>query len=364
MSLLERLSSNGYGELHLAFDAPTNLRAFVAIHDTRLGPALGGCRFISYASEEQAAIDALRLGRGMTYKAALAGLPLGGGKAVVWREEGAETRLAPGAEARRRLFRAFGRFVESLGGRYITAEDSGTNPDDMVEIGRFTRYVVGLPESQGGVGDPSPLTARGVRRGIEAVAREILGRDSLAGVHVAIQGVGHVGLALARELDQAGCRLTVADIMFSRIRMVHETIGEHATVADIEGILDVECDVLAPCALGGVIRADTVNRLRCRAVAGAANNQLADASIDEALHRKGIFWAPDYAVNAAGLIWVAQSASGLSREEATRKIDGIYDTIANIARRSRAENVPPGRLADQMVREKLDAAAPASEPAG
>ena len=353
MSLVERLASHGYGELHLAHDPATGLRAYVAVHDTRLGPALGGCRFIPYASEEQAAIDALRLGRGMTYKAALAGLPLGGGKAVLWREDGTETRLAPGSPARRDLFRAFGRVVEGLRGRYITAEDSGTSPEDMVEIATATKHVVGLPEAKGGVGDPSPYTARGVRRGIEAVAREVLGRDSLAGVHVAIQGIGHVGLSLARELAQAGCKLTVADIMFSRIRLAQDQVQKDVGIADIDGILETECDILAPCALGGVIRGDTVGRLRCQAVAGAANNQLADASIDDALHRRGIFWAPDYAVNAAGLMWVAQAACGLTREEAVKKIDGIYDTIASIAKRSKAESAPPGKLADRIVEERL-----------
>lgn len=353
MSLLGRMASHGYGELHLAHDTATGLRAYVAVHDTRLGPALGGCRFIPYVSEEQAAVDALRLGRGMTYKAALAGLPLGGGKAVLWREDGTETRLAPGSPARRELFRAFGRVVQGLGGRYITAEDSGTSPDDMVEIASATKHVVGLPESLGGVGDPSPYTARGVRRGIEAAAREVLGRDSLAGVHVAIQGIGHVGLALARELAQAGCKLTVADIMFSRIQLVQREVQSDVAIADIDGILETECDVLAPCALGGVIRADTVGRLRCKAVAGAANNQLADASIDDALWRRGIFWAPDYAVNAAGLMWVAQAACGLTREDAMKKIDGIFDTIGSIARRSKAEKAPPGQLADRIVEERL-----------
>jgi len=357
VALLDQMALHGYGELHLARDPATGLRAYVAIHDTRLGPSLGGCRFITYGSEEQAAVDALRLARGMTSKAALAGLSLGGGKAVIWREDGTETRLAPGSAARRDLFRAFGRVVDGLSGRYITAEDSGTSPEDMVEISKSTKHVVGLPESLGGVGDPSPYTARGVRRGIEAVAREVLGRDSLQGVHVAIQGIGHVGLSLARELAQAGCQLTVADISFSRIRQAQQEVGSDVGVADIDEILETECDVLAPCALGGVIRADTVGRLRCRAVAGAANNQLADSTIDEALFRRGIFWAPDYAINAAGLIWVAQAACGLSRAEAVKKIDGIYDTIASMSRRSRSEKTPPGALSDRMVEERLAQAA-------
>jgi leucine dehydrogenase len=356
VALFPHLEFHGYGELHISYDAATGMRSMIAIHDTRLGPALGGCRFVTYSGWEQAMVDGLRLGRGMTYKAALAGLPLGGGKAVLWKPDGMESRLAPGTPMRRRLFAAFGRAVETLGGRYITAEDSGTNPEDMVDIATATRHVVGLPEENGGVGDPSPYTARGVRRGIEAVAREVLGREGLEGVHVAIQGVGHVGFALAKELAQAGCRLTVADIAFNRIRLCQEEISTGIQIADIFGILDVECDIFAPCALGGVISGDNASRLRCQAVAGAANNQLADASVDQALFERGIFWAPDYAVNAAGLVWVAQTACGLTRSEAMIKIDAIRETIGEIARRSKKEKVPPGVLADRMVEERLAAA--------
>jgi leucine dehydrogenase len=355
VALFSHLDFHGYGELHIANDRETGMRSMVAIHDTRLGPALGGCRFVTYAGWEQAMVDALRLGRGMTYKAALAGLPLGGGKSVIWKPDGMESRLSPGTPLRRKLFHAFGRAVESLNGRYITAEDSGTNPEDMVDIATATTHVVGLPEENGGVGDPSPYTAIGVRRGIEAVAKEILGRSSLEGVHVAIQGVGHVGFALAKELAAAGCKLTVADIAFNRIKLCQEEISTDIEIADIFGILDVECDILAPCALGGVISGDNVRRLRCKAVAGAANNQLADSAVDKALHDKGIFWAPDYAVNAAGLIWVAQTACGLTKPQALERIDAIRETISEIARRARTEKAPPGKLADRMVEERLAA---------
>lgn len=353
MALFSHLDSHGYGELHIAYDADTGLRSLIAIHDTRLGPALGGCRFVTYAGMEQAAIDAMRLGRGMTYKAGLAGLALGGGKAVIWKPYGMDARLATGTPLRKNLFRAFGRVVEGLGGRYITAEDSGTNPEDMVDISQETKHVVGLPQANGGVGDPSPYTARGVRRGIEAVAREVLGRDSLEGVHVAIQGIGHVGLALAKELAEAGCRLTVADIAFNRIKLLEKECGREFAISDIDGILDTECDIFAPCALGGVIQEETVERLRCKAVAGAANNQLANPEVDQALHKHGIFWAPDYAVNAAGLVWVAQTATGLNEQTAIEKIDGIYETIAEIARRTKTEGASPGSLADKIVEERL-----------
>ena len=356
MALFSHLDYHGYGELHIANDHETGMRSMIALHDTRLGPALGGCRFVTYPGWEQAMVDALRLGRGMTYKAALAGLPLGGGKSVVWKPDGMESRLSPGTPMRRKLFQAFGRAVESLGGRYITAEDSGTNPEDMVDIASATAHVVGLPEANGGVGDPSPYTALGVRRGIEAVAREVLGRDSLKGVHVAIQGVGHVGFALAKELAAAGCRLTVADIAFNRIKLCQEEISTSIEIADIFGVIDVECDIFAPCALGGVISGDNVSRLRCKAVAGAANNQLADNSVDKALYERGIFWAPDYAINAAGLIWVAQSACGLTHKDALAKIDAIRETIGEVARRAREEKTPPGQLADRMVEDRLQAA--------
>jgi leucine dehydrogenase len=353
VALFSHLDFHGYGELHLAFDRDTGLRSLIAIHDTRLGPVLGGCRFLPYPGLDQVAVDAIRLGRAMTHKAALANLPLGGGMAVLWKPIGMDARLAVGTPFRRTLFRTFGRAVDGLGGRFIAATDAGTTPADMADIAAETKHVVGLPEDKGGVGDPSPYGARGVLRGMAAAAKEVLGRDSLEGLHVAIQGVGHVGLEIAKALDAAGCRLTVADVAFSRLKLCQRQVSREIAMADIDDIIDTECDIFAPCALGGAIQRETVQRLRCKIVAGAANNQLADDMVDDALQQKGIFWAPDYAMNAGGLIWLAQTACGLSPQDAIGRVDGIYDTIREIARRARSSSFPPGAMADRMVAEKL-----------
>lgn len=355
MGLFSHLEFHGYGELHLAFDHETGLRSLIAIHNTRLGPALGGCRFATYPGTEQAAVDAIRLGRAMTYKAALAGLPLGGGNAVIWKPDGMDARLAPNTPFRKGLFRAFGRAVDGLGGRYITATDVGTTPNDMVDVAGVTQHVVGLPEDRGGVGDTSPHSARGVRRGMEAAAKEVLGADSLHGVHVAIQGIGHVGLELAKQLAAAGCRLTVADTAFSRIKLCQRQLSTDIVIADIDEIVETKCDIFAPCALGGVIQRETVGRLNCRIVAGSANNQIADDTVDDALRDKGIAWVPDFALNSGALIWLSQRACKLSRDEALARIDAIYETVTDILRRSQSSNFPPGALADRIVEERLEA---------
>ena len=266
MGVFDLMSQHGYGEIHLERDQASGLEAIIAIHDTRLGPALGGCRFIHYDTEEEALVDALRLARGMTYKAALAGLAHGGGKSVLIMPHSRFDRTA--------LFRAFGRFVDDLRGHYITAEDSGTWLEDMDVIRTVTKHVTGVNPSHGGSGDPSPFTALGVRRGIEACVNFVLGRSSLEGIHVAVQGVGHVGYHLCRELHAQGAKLTVADVDPLKAERAQREFG--AEIVPLEDIFDVECDVFAPCALGSAINPDTVPRLHCRIVAGAANNQLAE----------------------------------------------------------------------------------------
>lgn len=343
MDLFARMTAYEYGEVHVRVDAATGLRAIVAIHDSRLGPALGGCRFISYADEAAAFTDALRLARGMTYKAALAGLAHGGGKSVLVRPDGPFDREA--------LFRAFGRFVRDLGGRYITAEDSGTSLQDMETIRTETKHVTGIDPSHGGSGDPSPFTALGVRRGIEACVKHRLGRDSLAGVHVAVQGVGHVGYHLCRELHAAGARLTVANVDHTKAARAQAEFG--AAVAPIAGIFNVEADVLAPCALGSALNDDTIPRLRTPIVAGAANNQLAEPRHGEALRQRGIVYAPDYAINAGGLVNVAQEVVGYDAERSRTRTLAIYDTILEIVQRADAEQVPTSTVADRMVEERL-----------
>jgi leucine dehydrogenase len=340
VTLFERLAALGFGELHVARDEATGLRALVGLYSTRLGPAIGGTRVRAYATEGDAIDDVLRLARAMAYKAALAHLPHGGGKAVIIPPEGAFDRAA--------LFTAYGRFVDALGGRYVTSEDSGTAQADMDVIRKVTRHVVG---SSSGLGDPSPSTALGVRRGIEAVARACLGRADLAGLKVALQGVGHVGTHLARELARAGAELVITDVDPARRKAVASELG--ARTVEPEAILDQECDVLAPCALGGVITPELVPRLRCRAVAGAANNQLASREVGRALHARKIFYAPDYAINAGGLIHVAAEYAGRDAASAREGTMAIFDTIVAIAERSRREDAPPGEVADRMAEELL-----------
>lgn len=341
--VFEQLAKHEYGEVHFRLDEATGLRAIIAIHDSRLGPALGGSRFIAYATEQAALIDALRLARAMTFKAALARLRHGGGKAVLVRPEGEFDRAA--------LLSSFARFVNDLGGRYITTEDSGTSPSDMQIVRKHTKHVCGFDIESGGSGDPSPFTALGVRRGIEACVRHRLGRESLKGVHVAVQGVGNVGYHLCKELSAAGARLTIADVRDELAERTAHELG--ATLVTSATIHRTACDVYAPCALGGALNDRTVPELQCSIVAGAANNQLASDLNGEALHARGILYAPDYAINAGGLINVAQEVEGYDADKARSRTLHIYDTIAEICQRSQTQAVPPHRIADAMVREIL-----------
>jgi leucine dehydrogenase len=343
MDLFEHLHAHDFGELHFKEDRSSGLRAIVAVHDTRLGPALGGCRFLPYETENAAIIDALRLARGMTYKAALAGLAHGGGKSVLLRPAHQFDRVA--------LFRSFGRFIEDLRGHYITAEDSGTGLEDMEVIRTTTRYVTGVDVANGGSGDPSPFTALGVRRGIEACVRFKLGKDTLSGVHVAVQGVGHVGYQLCRELFGQGARLSVADVDPLKTERANREFD--AQVVPLDRIFDVDCDVVAPCALGSAMNEATIPRIRARIVAGAANNQLAEPRHGDDLHARGILYAPDYAINAGGLINVAQEVQGYDADKARQKTMTLYDTIWDIAERSARLNAPTYRVADILVEEKL-----------
>jgi leucine dehydrogenase len=295
-------------------------------------------------------MDVVRLARGMTYKAALAGLPHGGGKAVIW---GDPTR--PPVE-RKVFFEAFGRFVDRLGGRYITCEDSGTSTADMDIVRGVTRHVLGVSPAHGGSGDPSPYTALGVRRGIEACAELVLGRADLRGLHVAILGVGAVGGHLADELHAAGATLTIADVNQARVAAVAARTG--ATVVSVDELPRVACDVYAPCALGGAINDRTVDGLRCKVVAGAANNQLASREMGDVLVKKGIFYAPDYAINAGGLINVAQEYRGYDAAASREQVLTIRETIAEICRRSQRSGESPALVADRMVEETLAAKDP------
>ncbi len=343
MGVFDLLAKYDYGELHLNRDAASGLHAIVAIHDTRLGPSLGGCRFIHYDSEEEAIVDALRLARGMSYKAAITGLPLGGGKSVIIRPKSEFDRGA--------LFRAFGKFVNDLGGHYITAEDSGTSIEDMEVIRTMTKNVTGVKAEHGGSGDPSPYTALGVRRGIEACVKFVSGRDNIDNLDVAVQGVGHVGYHLCKELSALGARLIVADIDPLKSERAQREFG--AEIVPLDSIFSVECDVLAPCALGSALNDTTIPQLKCKVVAGAANNQLAEARHGDDLMQRGIVYAPDYAINAGGLINVATEIEGYDEEKSRAKVMKIYDTIFEIADRAKKAMKPTYVIAEMMAQERL-----------
>lgn len=346
MQLFGHPEFDGHEEVRFVHDRDSGLRAIVAIHDTALGPAIGGCRMWAYASEEDALTDVLRLSKGMTFKAAMAGLAFGGGKSVIL---GDPKRAKSPA-----LFRAFGRAIEAMGGRYFTGEDVGTSPADMDEAGSQTRYVLG--RSAGGSGDPSPFTALGVMKGIEVAVRHALGRETLDGLAVAIQGLGHVGSALAGLLAERRVRLFVADIDRDRVQEAVRRFGAEAVSAD--RIHAVAADVFAPCALGAVLDDATVPQLRCRIVAGSANNQLAADRHGDMLHARGILYAPDYVVNAGGLINIAQELhpNGYSRERALQALGVIERRLLQVFERARREDTAPHRVADAMAREIVQAA--------
>jgi leucine dehydrogenase len=332
--------SHGFGDLHFKVDPKTGMKAIIAIHSTKLGPALGGCRFIEYASTEAAILDAMRLARGMSYKAASVNLPLGGGKAVIIKPKGAFNRVD--------YMHAFGRFVEELQGRYITALDSGTVLEDMDIINEHTSHVASLSKD---AGDPSPWTAKGVLEGIRAAVAFKLKKDSLEGVHVAIQGLGHVGYALAGHLYELGAILTVSDINTSVVDAAVKQFKAQA--ASPERIHMVACDVFSPCALGASINDFTIPQLQTKIIAGAANNQLAHRYHGKVLHQKGILFAVDYVINSGGLILAASKYLHTPDEIVQQQIKGIHSSLTEIFTHSAADNLPPDEVADKLVEEKL-----------
>jgi leucine dehydrogenase len=340
MQLFDMLAEHDHEQLVFCYEPSCGYRGIIAIHNTTLGPALGGTRFWNYASDEEAIIDALRLSRGMTYKASVAGLNLGGGKAVIIGD--------PKTTRREMIFRAHGRFVESLGGRYITAEDVGTSVSDMDYVNMETEHVSGLP---GASGDPSPVTAYGTYQGIKAAARFTFGSDDLGGRTVAVQGLGHVGYYLCHHLADEGARLVVTDIDRERVRRVVDEFG--ATAVEPEAIYSVEADVYAPSALGATINDVTLPQLKVRIVAGAANNVLAEPRHGDELARRGILYAPDYVINAGGLINVYGEVKGWASEQAMRKAGEIYHTLLHLFERSRSEGIPTYQAADRVAEERI-----------
>ncbi|MBA3918551.1 MAG: leucine dehydrogenase [Gemmatimonas sp.] len=342
MRYFETIAEMGHEQVVFCHDKASGYRGIIAIHDTTLGPALGGARFWNYASDEEAVIDALRLSRGMTYKNAVAGLNLGGGKSVIIGDNKTTQREM--------LFRAHGRFVDSLGGRYVTAEDVGTSVEDMDFVHMETDYVTGIGSKSG---DPSSVTARGVFRAIQASAFQRWGSKELTGRTVAIQGLGHVGGYLARELHKAGADLVVTDIDVTRVDKVVKELG--ATAAPLSDIYGVKADIFAPCALGGIINDDTIPQLKVEIVAGAANNQLLEDRHGEELESRGILYAPDYVANAGGVINVYSELTGWSRDRSLRKADEIYDTVLSVFALAKSTGLPTYKAADRVAEQRIQA---------
>jgi leucine dehydrogenase len=342
MTIFSQPDFDGHESVHAAFDADAGLKCFIAIHSTALGPAWGGCRMWPFGSEDDAIRDVLRLSRGMSYKNAMANLAYGGGKAVIIGD--------PRHDKSPALFEAFGRVVEQLGGRYITAEDVGTSVEDMECVARVTDHVGGIPQAQGyRGGDPSPKTAFGVYQGMRAAVEVALGRDSLAGLTVAVQGVGHVGYHLCRYLSEAGARLVVADLNGQSVERAVQEFGAVAMAPD--KILEAEADILAPCALGGVLSARTIPALKVKLVAGAANNQLATGADGERLHGRGIVYAPDYVVNAGGIIAVAaERERDIDQAEVMARIERIHGRTREVLEVATQSGRPPHEVADEIAR--------------
>jgi leucine dehydrogenase len=340
VKIFDTIASMGHEQVVLCHDAAAGYRGVIAIHSTILGPALGGTRFWNYASDEEAIVDALRLARGMTYKNAVAGLNLGGGKSVIIGDNKTKNREL--------LFRAHGRFCESLGGRYITAEDVGTSTADMDYVHMETKNVSGLA---GRSGDPSPVTAHGVFRAIQASAKERWGKDDISNRTIAVQGCGHVGYFLAKELHEAGARLIVSDIDSERVKRVATEFGARAVGPD--EIYGVEADIFAPCALGAIINDKTIPQLKVEIVAGAANNQLHEERHGDILEQKGILYAPDYVANAGGVINVYSELAGWTSARSFRKADEIYDTVLKVFSIAKQDKVPTYQAADRLAEQRI-----------
>ena len=345
MLTFEKLYSMGHEEVVFFSDPSCNLKAVVAIHNTILGPALGGTRMWPYKTTEEAVEDVLRLSRGMTYKAAISGLNLGGGKAVIIGD--------PSKDKSEALFRAFGRYVNSLNGRYITAEDVNTNVEDMEYIFTETNSVTGVAEIHGGSGNPSPWTARGVFRGMEASAQKVFGDKSLRGKVVALQGAGSVGVHLGRLINEAGGKIYFTDINEANIQKFKEAVPTAEFVA-AEDIYDVKADIYAPCALGATVNDKTIERLKVKIVCGAANNQLAENRHGDILKERGILYAPDYLVNAGGLMNVSIEFEGWSADKAVRMVDKIYDSTLKIFKFADENNLPVYKATDMMAEQRIE----------
>lgn len=342
--MFDHPSYDAHEGVHLFEDPASGLRAMIAVHSTHLGPGAGGCRMWRYETGEEMLRDALRLSQGMSYKSAMAGLPLGGGKAVIW----GDSRTGKTPE----LFRAFGRAIESLGGGYWTAEDVGVSPEDLAHAAEETRYVAGLESGPAASGDPSPVTARGVFRGVQACVKRALKTDDLKGVRIAVQGVGHVGAYLCGHLHEAGAELIVADVNEPILKAIAEKTG--AKIVPPGAIYDVEADVFSPNALGAVINDQTLARLKAKVVAGGANNQLASPDMGAKLRDAGVLYAPDYVINGGGIINVAGEISGAySRDWVDGKLDTLIATLGEVLDAAMAGDEPTNVVADRIAKARI-----------
>lgn len=343
MSVFSHLEFDNHEQVAFFNDEKSGLKAIVAIHNTNLGPSLGGCRMWPYANDEEALTDVLRLSRGMTYKSALAGLPLGGGKCVIIGD--------PRKDKSPELLHSLGEYIEGLSGAYITAEDSGTSVADMKVIGERTQYASGVVEGGKHGGDPSPSTAYGTFVGLKAAVKHRLDKASLSGVKVAIQGVGNVGYYLAKYLSDEGAELIVADIFDAHVERAAKELG--ARVVSPNEIYAVNADVFAPCAMGGSVNSDTIEQLKCSVIAGAANNQLSRPEIAEQLVRKEILYAPDYVINAGGIIDVAYQRSGEGAEALKVHVEEIGPTLTEIFKNAAAHGLATDVVADKMAENRF-----------
>lgn len=343
MSIFSHIEFDQHEQVLFCQDPASGLKAIIAIHNTQLGPALGGCRMWPYASDAEALTDVLRLSKGMSYKSAVAGLPLGGGKCVIIGD--------PRKDKNPKMLQALGRFIEGLSGAYITAEDSGTSVADMKTIAQQTQYAAGIEGSDEHGGDPSPYTAYGTFVGLKAAVKHKFGSDNLQGLKVAIQGVGNVGYHLAKHLHQSGAELIVTDIFAEQLKQVQEEFN--ATVVKPEAIYSVDADVYSPCALGGSLNADTIKQLKAKVVAGAANNQLARPEVSQLLDQCNILYTPDYVLNAGGIIDIAYQRSAEGQVAKMQHIEKIGETLTEIFKRADEQQLPSYQVADQLAEERF-----------
>jgi leucine dehydrogenase len=344
MEIFKELNTRGHEQIVFFNDTESGLKGIVAIHSTALGPALGGCRMWNYKNEKEAIIDVLRLSKGMTYKASIAGLNLGGGKAVIIGDSKKDKT--------KNLFKSFGRFVEGLGGRYITAEDVGTNIDDMENVKAETNHVTGIAKSLGGSGDPSPVTAFGVYMGMKASVKEKFNKDSLKGLRISVQGLGHVGTHLVDYISSDGAEVYVTDIDQNRVNYI---VNKYKSIpVEIDKIINKEVDIYAPCALGATVNNTSIRQLNCKIIAGAANNVLQNPILDsESLVEKNILYAPDYVINAGGLINVANELEGYNKEKAFNQAEKIYDTLTGIFKRAKIESITTNAAAALQAEDRI-----------